>query len=149
MLTTPATSTQDVVQQVGCASSTMDQQHGDKKNKPSWQGMQKKKAEFIALCTTTKAVVWLRRLLKDLNCSKIGPTTIFSDNQRAITVMNTPESVKRSKHIEVQYFYTCEKQRDKEIKVKYINTQNQLADTLTKPLTGVKFKNFRVQYGMY
>lgn len=105
-------------------------------------------AEFIALCSVTKEVIWLRRLLDDLSCKQKDPTTLYCDNQRAITIVNTPESIKSTKHIEVQFFFTCEKQKDGEINVEYISTNNQLADTLTKALANRKFQGFRICYGI-
>lgn len=105
-------------------------------------------AEFIALCAVTKEIIWLRKLLDDLNCKKVKATEIFCDYQRAITITKTPESIKSTKHIEVKYYFTCEKERNKEINVKYVSTDDQLADILTKPLTGCKFKRFNVCYGL-
>ena len=105
-------------------------------------------AEFVALCSATKEVVWLRRLLGDLSHTQTTPTTIFCDNQRAITIIQTPESIKSTKHIEVQFFFTCEKQAKNEINIKYVSTEKQLADTLTKPLAREKFEGFKASYGM-
>lgn len=105
-------------------------------------------AEFIALCSVTKEVVWLRRLLKDLDSIQKEPTVVDCDNQRAITIVKTPESIRSTIHIEIQFFFTCEKQKNKEINVQYISTNDQLADTLTKPLSREKFQGFRLCYGI-
>lgn len=105
-------------------------------------------AEFIALCSVCKEVVWLRRFLADLNCEQTTATDLFFDNQRAITLVKTPELMKATKHIEVQFYYTCEKQEQGEINVSYANTKEQSADTLTKPLPKEKFQSFGLCYGM-
>lgn len=58
-------------------------------------------AEFIALCSITKEVIWFRCLLKNLNNIQKEPTVIYCDNQRAITIVKTPASIKSTKHVEV------------------------------------------------
>jgi len=51
-------------------------------------------------------------------------------------------SSKHSKHIELRYYFICEKFTDGTIAVKYISTDEQLANSLTKALTGIKYKKF-------
>ena len=51
-------------------------------------------------------------------------------------------SSKHSKHIELRYYFICEKFADGTIAAKYISTDKQLANGLTKALTGIKFKKF-------
>jgi len=51
-------------------------------------------------------------------------------------------SSKHSKHIKLCYYFICEKFADRTIAAKYISTNKQLADSLTKALTGIKFKKF-------
>lgn len=96
-------------------------------------------AEFVALCSAAKGAKWLRRLMFDCGHEQHFPTPLFSDNQRAITLVRSPESAKRTKHIDVQYFYTCDLQNQREIDVKYLETSNQLADIFTKALSKDKF----------
>lgn len=104
-------------------------------------------SEFVALCAATKSTIWLRKLISDLGQKQTQPTQIRCDNQRAITLVKNPESSKRTKHIDTQYFYTCDMQRKEEIDVKYVSTDNQLADPLTKPLSKDKFESLIGQYG--
>ena len=51
-------------------------------------------------------------------------------------------SSKHSKYIKLCYYFICEKFTDGTIIAKYISTDEQLADSLTKALTGIKFKKF-------
>ncbi|XP_071653360.1 uncharacterized protein [Temnothorax longispinosus] len=48
-------------------------------------------AEFVALCATTKAVIWLKRLMSNLDQQQTQPKPIRCDNQRAITLMRKRE----------------------------------------------------------
>lgn len=93
-------------------------------------------------------MIWLRRLLESLNNVQIEPTVIYGDNQRAFTIVKSPESIKSTKHMEVQFFFSCEKQETGEIDIQYVSTNRQLADTLTKPLSREKFQGFRLCYGI-
>lgn len=105
-------------------------------------------AEFIALCAAAKEVKWLRKLTADINASQTGPTPIQCDNQRAITLVHSPQSMKRTRHIDVRYFYTCDLQRNGDIDVQYVESGKQLADVLTKPLCKYKFNYFINEFNM-
>jgi len=56
-------------------------------------------------------------------------------------------SSKHSKHIELHYYFICEKFTNGTIAAKYISTDEQLADGLTKVLAGIKFKKFVERLG--
>lgn len=58
-------------------------------------------AEYRALATTTCEVLWLHSLLKDLQVSISGPTTLFCDNKAAIDIAENPVYHARTKHIEI------------------------------------------------
>ena len=91
-------------------------------------------AKFRALCSVTKEIVWLRRLLSELHYFQEKPTTVYCDNQAAITLVKNPTSSKRSKHIDTQYYFTCEQRSLQNIDVMYVSTKEQLADPFTKAL---------------
>ena len=69
-----------------------------------------------------------------MHCAQISSTTIYVDNQSAIKLSRNPEFHKRSKHIQVRHRFTRELVEEKEIEVKYVPTQQQRVDVLTKPL---------------
>ncbi|XP_037957719.1 secreted RxLR effector protein 161-like [Teleopsis dalmanni] len=105
-------------------------------------------AEFLSICAATKAVVWLRKLTSDVNCKQYGATIINCDNQKAIELVKNPDSSKRTKHIAIQYFYACDMQATGEIDMKYVESNKQLADALTKSLSKIKFEMLISQYGL-
>ena len=47
------------------------------------------------------------------------------------------------RHINVRYFYLNERIANGEINIKYIESENMVADILTKPLHGKKFRWLR------
>ena len=102
-------------------------------------------AEFIAASEASKEAIWLRKLLSDIGHECVRSTTLYVDNQSAIKLVKNPSFHRRSKHIDVRYQYICEKQRSGEIETKYVKTNDQYADFLTKPLCYEKYNFFRAK----
>jgi len=100
-------------------------------------------SEYIAASLTSKEIVWARRLLHDLGFPQSKPTSLFSDNQSAIRLVQNPEFHKRTKHIDVVYHLIREIQNRGEITIFYVPTRLQLADILTKALTPDVFHKLR------
>ena len=100
-----------------------------------------------------RAFIPLRHVLQELVTTFHLPvdkesliSTVFEDNQPALTLatQDPPRLTPRSKHIAVKYHWFRSK-LGKEIRVKYIPTDQQLADILTKPLPRLKFEKARRQ----
>ena len=54
----------------------------------------------------------------------------------------------KSKHIKIRYHYVCDMVHKGAVKLKYVPTEEQVADVLTKPLSRVKFEYFRDKLGV-
>lgn len=91
-------------------------------------------AEYMAACAAVQEAIYMRRLLGDLKCEQVQPTIIWEDNQGCIAMSKNPIHHKRTKHIDIRYHFTREKVESGEIDLKYVSTEHQLADLLTKPL---------------
>jgi hypothetical protein len=91
-------------------------------------------SEYIAASDSTREAIWLRRLLDGIGVIQKEPTQLNCDNQSAILLARNPESHKGSKHIEVRFHYIREQISKNHISIKYVDTQSQLADVLTKAL---------------
>ena len=48
----------------------------------------------------------------------------------------------RSKHMEMRYHYVCDMVQLKVVSLRYILTDEQIADVLSKPLSKTKFEYF-------
>ncbi len=96
-------------------------------------------AEYMALAAAVQEATHLRQLMEDLGCSITNSAiTIFEDNIGCIAMSSNPVFHKRTKHIAIKYHFIREKVESGEIDVKYISTNQQLADILTKPLSKQK-----------
>ena len=105
-------------------------------------------AEYIALCAATQEVVWLRRLLHGVNQKQHDPTSVFEDNQGAMSLSKNPKNHARTKHIDVKYHYVRQSVENEVIDVLYLPTADMIADTLTKGLAKPKFEKFRDAMGV-
>ena len=54
----------------------------------------------------------------------------------------------RTKHVEIKYHYIKDMVLRKAIQLRYISTNEQTANILTKPLSKIKFVYFRDKLGM-
>ena len=102
--------------------------------------------EYVSLSACTKKAIILYRILFSILGAKeyknfffnTNKVCIFNDNQSAVTNANTQDIKERSKHIEVRYHFVKQAVNDGIISVKYVSTQEMLADILIKPLDKVK-----------
>ena len=54
----------------------------------------------------------------------------------------------KSKHIEIKYHFIRDMVQKGAVKLKYVPTEEQVADVLTKPLAHVKFEYFQDKLGV-
>ena len=74
-----------------------------------------------------------------------GASVIYQDNQSAILLEENGclSSGKRTKHIDVRYFFIKDRISRGEIKFEHRSTDHMIADFFTKPLQGKLFQEFR------
>ena len=62
----------------------------------------------------------------------IEPVTLYCDNTSAINISKNPMMPTKTKHIAIKYHYVRELVQDKEVKMEYAHTKEQIADIFTK-----------------
>jgi hypothetical protein len=94
-------------------------------------------AEYIGQTNATKEAIWLKRLFDKVR-PELGlqaqATVIYYDNQGAIALAKNPQFYARTKHIDIQHYFVREKVNKGLVQLKYIDTNEQVADGLTKAL---------------
>jgi hypothetical protein len=129
-------------------------------------------AEYKAVSEAAKEVVYIRRLLQELDIQPLlkillacpdaqvnqdlkdagTPTQadlhLSCDNQGALKLAKNPLFHAKTKHIEGKHHFVCERVLEGEIDIKYIHTDENPADLLTKPLPRHKFKKHRYSIGV-
>jgi len=88
--------------------------------------------EYIAVNVAAQEVVWLRRLLVDLNAPSKEPTIIMEDNQGAMALAKNPVAHARTKHIDIKYHYIWEAIQDGLIALHYHLTNEMIVDLLQR-----------------
>ena len=76
---------------------------------------------------------------------KVRDNIIYQDNNSAILLETNGRSLssKRTKHINIQYYFVADWIAKGDVKVIWCPTDQMIADFLTKPLQGKAFVKFR------
>lgn len=105
-------------------------------------------AEYYAITEAAKEVLWLHTLLVDFEIETNEPTVILNDNQSTIAMLSNGDFMQRTKYIGVKYHFLRDWIRKNAIDVQYCPTEHNIADLLSRPLTGVRIKTLRVAAGL-
>jgi hypothetical protein len=74
---------------------------------------------------------------------------LMCDNTSAIFVAKNAIFHKRMKHLEVRHHFLRDHVEKRDIEMRYIDTERQLADIFTKPLDASRFATLRGEIGVY
>jgi hypothetical protein len=91
-------------------------------------------AEIKAIDLAIKEATWLRGFLTELGHPQQGPTTIFTDNKAAAILSETNNTSDMTNHLVLRINYIHQERMNGTIKLQWINTENNVADILTKAL---------------
>jgi hypothetical protein len=111
-------------------------------------------AELVGVDDAMNFVVWiqlfigeqLKTVSKDSALSKLmRETIILQDNTSTIQLENNGKQsgTKRTRHINIRYFYVTSKVKDGSVRIVYCPTKEMVSDYLTKPLQGSLFRTHR------
>ena len=107
-------------------------------------------AEYIALSSSTREVIPMINLMKELECvvKFYNPTPhvkckLFEDNHSCIIVAESARLTPRTKHIAIKYHHFRSMVKNGSVKIYPISTHEQLSDIYTKPLDESQFKYLR------
>lgn len=72
-------------------------------------------AKYIEANATTKELQWLKQIFRDINYPIQDPTLFFYDNLSYIKLSKNLQFHNKSKHIELKYYFLCEKVENNEL----------------------------------
>ena len=104
--------------------------------------------EYIFASDASREAMWLRKVLSDLFDYGLDPIVIHFDNQSRVKLLENHVFHDRSKHIEIRYHYVWDMVQQRATSLRYISTDEQTADVLTKPLSRMNFEYFRDKPGV-
>ncbi|KAK8933696.1 putative protein phosphatase 2C 33 [Platanthera zijinensis] len=105
-------------------------------------------AEYIAAANAASQALWLSRVLAEVQGTTPKAPMLRVDNKSAISLIKNPVLHGQSKHIRVKYHFVRESAEEGLISVKFIRSEDQLGDILTKSLGKTKFHELRSKIGL-
>jgi hypothetical protein len=108
-------------------------------------------SEYVSLSQSLREVFPLMRLVTELALAGFQLNTetprihckVFEDNSGALEMARTPKMRPRTKHMNLKYHHFREAVETGLVSIHAINTLDQQADMLTKPLAFESFTKFR------
>ncbi len=90
------------------------------------------------------SILWTMYFLKAQGY-KVNDNVIFQDNKSTMLLERNGKasSSKRTKHINVRYFFIADHISKGEVRAEWCPTAGMVADFMTKPLQGATFKKFQ------
>ena len=103
-------------------------------------------SELIRVYDVLPQVLWTKQFLEEQGWSD-SATVIYQDNTSSILLERNgrSSSTKRTKHMNIRYFYATEQVKKKAIHVTHCPTDEMVGDFFTKPLQGslfIKMRNY-------
>jgi hypothetical protein len=101
-------------------------------------------SELVGVDDMMPSILWTRYFLKSQGY-QVNDNIIFQDNKSTMLLERNGKtsSSKRTKHINVRYFFITDRISKGEVRVEWCPTKEMIADFLTKPLQGSAFRRFR------
>ena len=91
-------------------------------------------AELVALSDMTSQALHMRMFLVAQGYD-VGPAKLLQDNMSCMALMNRGgPSSERSRHIDIRYFWVCERIKLGEVVLEHLGTAKMFANLVTKPV---------------
>ena len=91
-------------------------------------------AEYVAASLCCSQVLWQKQKLLDFGI-KLDHIPIKCDNTSAINLSKNSIQHSRTKHINIRHHFLKDHVQNGDISLEFVDTNNQLADIFTKPLS--------------
>ena len=101
-------------------------------------------SEIVAADDVLPQMLWTLYFL-EAQGYKIDDNILYQDNKSSILLETNGRgsSGKRTRHINVRYFFIADRVKSKEVRIEYCPTGIMLADYFTKPQQGLLFRQMR------
>jgi hypothetical protein len=91
----------------------------------------------------------MKKTLTDIQVEYDEPIPIYCDNTSVISISKNPVMHSKTKHIPIKYHFLWEQVAEKNIRVEYVGTKEQVEDIFTKPLPWESFEYLRQRLESY
>jgi hypothetical protein len=90
----------------------------------------------------------MKQTLTDIQVEYDEPIPIYCDNTSTISISKNTVMHSKTKHIPIKYHFLREQVAEKNIRVEYVGTKEQVVDIFTKPLPREAFEYLRQILGV-
>jgi hypothetical protein len=90
----------------------------------------------------------MKQTLKDIQVEYDEPIPIYCDNTSAISISKNLVMHSKTKHIPIKYHFLWEQVTEKNNRVEYVGTKEQVENIFTKPLPHEAFEYLRWRLGV-
>ncbi len=100
--------------------------------------------ELVGVDNMMPIMLWMRQFLMEQEYG-IVENLLLQDNKSLILLEKNDKdsSGKRTRHINIRYFFITDRVNKKEISIEWCPTKDMVADFMTKPLQGSHFRILR------
>ncbi|GJV85503.1 hypothetical protein Tco_1525401 [Tanacetum coccineum] len=104
-------------------------------------------AEYVSAKKTCQQALWMKQALADYDI-KLDYIPVLCDNKGAIDLSRNPVLHSRTKHIEIRLHFLRDNVQKGNITIDKVNSEDNIADILTKPLKREPFNLLRLALGL-
>jgi hypothetical protein len=131
------------------SSSVRTLSHGPPRSRKSLRSvLARLNSEYVAAAAATCQGLWMSRLLAEMRGEEASAFKLLVDNKSAIALAKNPVHHDRSKHIDFKFHFIRDCVETGQVDIDHVNTDDQLADALTKALGRVRFIELRQKLGV-
>ena len=98
---------------------------------------------YVAVANNYNQVMWMKQMLKDIRIEFAEPIIIYCDNTSIVSMFKNLVLHSKTNHISIKYNVLREKVIEKDIRLEYLNTKDQIANIFMKPLPKNTFEYLR------
>nr|GEU67239.1 ribonuclease H-like domain-containing protein [Tanacetum cinerariifolium] len=92
-------------------------------------------AEYRRVANDVAETSWIRNLLRELQTPLFTATLVYCDNVSVVYMSSNPVQHQRTKHIEIDIHFVCDKVAACHVRVLHVPSRFQYADIFTKGLS--------------
>ncbi|KAA8906874.1 hypothetical protein TRICI_005058 [Trichomonascus ciferrii] len=96
-------------------------------------------SEFVALSEAVKDALWLKPVVRERRLKLAENLVIYEDNTACINISKNPVLHHRTEHVDTRYKFVRENVQANVVEVRQVESENNIADMLTKGLKKVQF----------
>lgn len=111
-------------------------------------GLSSTEAELVAMNQGATTLKWLKMLYTEDLCIDVGEVVLYGDNLSTLAIIQDPLATERTRHVDQKHKKIQEYVHDNILSVRWVCTNDQLADCMTKQLSVAAFMTAKMSLGI-